>query len=126
MSREQALIIKEYIDEMFNKGYIRPSTSLYAALILIIKKSNNGLRICIDYRALNALTIKNRNASLLIRETLAKLCIIKIYNKFDIIVAFNEIKIKEGDEKKIAFFIRYDLFEYVIMSFKLYNAPDTF
>lgn len=126
MSREQALVVKEYVDEMLGKGYIRSSTSPYAAPVLIVKKPDDGLRICIDYRALNALTIKNRNAPPLIRETLAKLCMAKIYSKFDIIAAFNEIRMKEGDEEKTAFLTRYDLFEYVVMPFGLCNAPGTF
>ena len=83
---------------MFGKGFIRPSTSLYVALVLIVKKPDSGLRVYIDYRALNTLTIKNRNAPPLIRETLAKLYTTRLYSKFDIIAAFNEIKIYEGDE----------------------------
>ena len=126
MSREQALVVKEYVEEMLGKGYIRPSTSPYAAPVLIVKKPDGGLRICIDYRALNGLTIKNRNAPPLIRETLAKLCMSKIYSKFDIIAAFNEIRMKEGDEEKTAFLTRYGLFEYVVMPFGLCNAPATF
>ena len=96
MSRQQALVVKEYIDEMLGKGYIRPSTSPYAAPVLIVKKPDGGIRICVDYRALNALTIKNRNAPPLIKDTLAKLCAAKVYSKFDIIAAFNEIRVKEG------------------------------
>ena len=126
MSRDQAAVVKEYIDEMLGKGYIRPSTSPYAAPVLIVKKPDGGLRICVDYRALNAVTIKNRNAPPLIRETLAKLCAARIYSKFDIIAAFNEIRIKEGHEEKTAFLTRYGLFEYVVMPFGLCNAPGTF
>ncbi len=126
MSREQASVVKAYVDEMLGKGYIRPSTSPYAAPVLIVKKPDGGLRICIDYRALNALTIKNRNAPPLIRDTLAKLCASRIFTKFDIIAAFNEIRMKEGEEEKTAFLTRYGLFEYVVMPFGLCNAPSTF
>ena len=91
-----------------------------------MKKLDDGLRICVDYRALNALTIRNRNTLSLIRNTLVKLCMTKWYIKFDIIIAFNEIRIKEGHEEKIVFLTRYDLFEYVVMLFDLYNAPSTF
>ena len=125
MSREQALVVKEYVEDMLGKGYIRPSTSPYAAPVLNVKKPDGGLRICIDYRALNALTIKNRNAPPLIRETLAKLCAARMFTKFDIIAAFNEIRMKEGDEEKTAFLTRYGLFEYVVMPFGLCNAPST-
>lgn len=126
MSREQALVVKEYIDEMLGKGFIRPSTSPYAAPVLIVKKPDGGIRICVDYRALNALTIRNRNAPPLIKDTLARLCAAKIYSKFDIIAAFNEIRIKKGHEEKTAFLTRYGLYEYVVMPFGLCNAPATF
>ena len=91
-----------------------------------MKKPDGGLRIYIDYRALNALTIKNRNAPPLIRETLARLCVAKVFTKFDIIAAFNKIRMKAGEEEKTAFLIRYSLFKYVVMPFGLYNAPSIF
>ena len=118
--------MKEYIDEMLGKGFIRPSKSPYAAPVLIVKKPEGGLRVYVDYRALNALTIKNRNTPPLIQETFARLCSAKIYSKFDIIAAFNEIRIREGDEEKTAFHTRYGLFEYVVMPFGLCNAPGIF
>ena len=126
MSRDQAKVVKEYINDMLGKGYIRPSKSLYTAPVLIVKKPDGGLRVCVDYRALNALTIRNRNAPPLIRETLAKLCTAKWYSKFDIIAAFNEIRIKEGDKEKTAFLTRYGLFEYLVIPFNLCNALGTF
>ena len=91
MSRDQAKVVKEYVDDMLGKGYIRPSTSPYAAPVLVVKKPDGGLHVCVDYRALNAVTIKNRNAPPLIRDTLAKLCAAKLYSKFDVIAAFNKI-----------------------------------
>ena len=126
MSREQASVVKGYIDDMLGKGYIRPSTSPYAAPVLIVKKPDGGLRVCVDYRALNALTIRNRNAPPLIKDTLARLCAAKVYSKFDIIAAFNEIRIRKGHEEKTAFLTRYGLYEYVVMPFGLCNAPATF
>ena len=126
MLREQALIIKKYVNEIFNKEYIKSSTSFYITSIFIVKKFNKRFYIYIDYRVLNFLIIKNRNAFLLIREILIKLCAIKIFNKFNIIIVFNEIYIKKENEEKIAFFIRYNLFEYVIISFELYNTFSIF
>ena len=76
---------------MLGKGYIRFNISLYIVLILIIKKPNRRLRIYINYRILNALIIKNRNIFPLIREIIIKLCIAKIFTKFNIIATFNEI-----------------------------------
>ena len=93
LSHEQAAIVKEYIDEMLKKSFIRPSNLPYAVLILIVKKFERSLQVCVDYCAFNALTIKNRNTSLFIWEILACLSSAKIYSKFDIIAAFNEIRI---------------------------------
>ena len=108
------------------KGYIRLSTSLYITSVLIIKKPDRGLRVYIDYRALNALTIPNRNTFLLIKETLAKLYAVRIYSKFNIIIAFNKIRVREGYEYKTAFLTRYRLYKYIIISFSLYNVLATF
>ena len=111
---------------MLKKSYIRSSISSYIAFVLIVKKPDNDLRICVDYRALNALIIRNRNIFSLIRDILTKLYIAKWYIKFDIIVAFNEIRIKERYKKKTTFLIRYGLFKYVVIPFELYNASSTF
>ena len=111
---------------MLSKKYIRLSISLYAISILIIKKSNEDLKVYINYRALNALIISNRNVLLLIKEILVKLCAARIYSKFNIIAIFNEIRIRRDYKYKIAFPTRYELFEYIIILFKLCNAPVIF
>ena len=77
MLKKQITIIKEYVEKMLKKNYIRTNTFLYTILILIIKKLNNDLRIYVNYRALNALIIRNQNIFLLIKNILIKLCIIK-------------------------------------------------
>ena len=126
ISREQATVVKKYIDNMLKKGYIRPSILPYTAPVLIVKKPDGGLRVYVDYRALNLLTIKNRNIPPLIREILSRLCKAKVYSKFDIIAAFNKIRIKEGHKIKTAFLTRYNFYEYIVMPFGLYNTPGTF
>ena len=98
----------------------------YVVSMLIIKKLNNKLRVCVDYKALNKFIIKNRNAFFLIKDILAKLCFVKYFNKFDIIAIFNEIRMRYNDKKKTTFFIKYDFFEYVVMLFKLCNASKIF
>ena len=80
---------------MLKKGYIRLSTFSYIAFILIIKKSNKEFKLYIDYRVFNALIVFNQNASLLIKKIFIKFYAIRIYNKFDIIIIFNEIRIKK-------------------------------
>ena len=80
--KNQIMIVKKYIDEMLNKNYIKFNTSKYVISILIVKKSNDELKICVNYKALNAFTIKNRNVFSLIKNILVKLCFVKYYNKF--------------------------------------------
>ena len=126
MSRDQIEVVKRYINDMMSKEFIRRSHFDYAASILVVKKSKKNLRVCVNYRALNALTIKNRNASSLIRDILTRLYFVKIYIKFDVIAAFNEIRMQKNNQEKTVFITRYDLFEYVIMPFELYNAFETF
>ncbi len=72
LSRKQAAVEKEYIDEMLGKIFIHPSNSPYSAPVLIVKKPEGGLRVCVDYRALNTLIIKNRNIPPFIWETFAR------------------------------------------------------
>ena len=100
---------------MLDKKYIRLSIFLYAISILIVKKSNKDLRVYINYRALNALIISNKNVFLFIKETLVKLCAARIYSKFNIIAIFNEIRIRRDYKYKTTFLTRYELFKYIII-----------
>jgi len=124
--REQTQVIKIYIDNILEKKFIRRSQSDYVLFVFIVKKSEKDFRVCINYRALNVFTIKNRNILSLIRNILVRLYIAKFYIKFDIIAVFNKICIRKSDKNKIAFIIYYSLFEYVIIFFELYNASDIF
>ena len=83
--------MKVYINKILEKEYIKSSTSLYVVFILIVKKLNEELRIYINYRVLNVLIIKNRNALPLIRKIMIKLYVAKVFIKFDIIIIFNKI-----------------------------------
>ena len=111
---------------MLNKKYIKLFIFEYVVSIFIIKKLNEKLRMCVNYKTLNEFIIKNRNAFFLIKNTLIKLCFVKYYSKFDIITIFNKIRMRQNDEKKIAFFTKYNFFEYVVMLFELYNTLNTF
>lgn len=86
------------MDGQLELGNIRNSNSLAAALVLIVRKPGGGLRICLDYRALNALTVKSRYPIPLIQDTLNRLAGKKWFTKLDVIAAFNRIRIAEGDE----------------------------
>ncbi|CAI6339108.1 unnamed protein product [Periconia digitata] len=126
LSRMEMQVVKAYVDEMLGKGFIRPSSSPYAAPLLVVKKPGGGLRVCVDYRELNAKTVKDRNAPPVIKDTMARLAKTQFMTILDIIHAFNTIRIREGDEYKTAFLTRFGLFEYVVMPFGLCNAPATF
>ncbi len=84
------------------------------------------MRVYINYRDFNILTIKNRNTLLLIKKILQQLYKIKYYNKFDIIIVFNKIRIYLNNKHKIVFIICYNLFKYIVISFKLYNILTIF
>ena len=98
MSREELEVLKKYLTENLNKGFIQASSSPAAAPVLFVKKPEGGLCFCVDYRALNTITIKNCYPLPLIREMLDQLCKAVWYTKLDIVGAFNCIWMKEGEE----------------------------
>jgi hypothetical protein len=114
------------LDTALKKGWIRVSKSLSAAPILFIPKKDSGDRLCVDYRGLNKVTIKNRYPLPLIGELLDRLGHAKVFSKLNLRNAYHRLRIKEGDEWKPAFKTRYGLFEYMIIPFSLINAPATF
>ena len=97
-----------------------------AAQVLLVRKPGGGLRFCVNYCALNTVTIKNQYLISLINKTLGKLANAICFTKLDIIAAFNQIRIKEGQEWMTAFNTRYSQFEYLVMPFGLCNVPRTF
>ena len=125
MSRDELLCCRKYLDDMLKKGFIRPSHSSAASPVLFVKKPGGGLRFCVDYRNLNAMTVKNRYPIPLIRETLHRLAKAKVYTKLDIIAAYNALRMAPGEEWKTAFRTRYGLYEYLVMPFGLANAPSS-
>ena len=126
LSEQEQKELREYIDINLKKGYIRPSSSPAGYPILFVPKKDGKLRLCVDYRKLNDITIKNRYPLPLInelRETTAKA---QIFTKLDIRDAYYRIRIKEGDEWKTAFRTRFGHYEYQVMPFGLTNAPASF
>ncbi|KAJ6436324.1 mRNA 3 end-processing YTH1 [Purpureocillium lavendulum] len=126
MSEDELVVLRKFLQENLDKGFIRASTSPAASPVLFAKKPGGGLRFCVDYRGLNAITIKNRYPLPLIQETLSQLSQAKYFTKLDVVAAFNRIRIKEGQEWMTAFNTRYGLFESLVMPFGLSNAPATF
>ena len=90
---------------------------------MFVKKSDGILRLCVDYRGLNEITIKNRYPLPLLQKTLSRLSQVKYYTKLDLRVSYNLVRIAEGEEWKTAFRTRYGHFEYTVMPFGLTNAP---
>jgi len=126
MSVPELRVIRKYLDEHLNKGFIRPSTSSAAAPVLLARKPGGGIRICVDYRGLNNVTVKNRYPIPLIRETLDMLSRAKYYTKLDITAAFNRLRIAPGDEWKTAFITRFGLYECLVANFGMTGAPSSF
>lgn len=118
--------LSKYIEENLQKGFIRHSQSPYGAPVLFAKKKDGSLRLCVDYRGLNKVTIKNRYPLPLIGELLDRISRAKVLTKFDVRDGYNRVRIAAGEEEKTAFRCRYGLFEYTVMPFGLCNAPGTF
>ena len=118
--------MKKYINKHFGKSFIRPSLSAAVAPVLLVRKPGGGLRFCMNYRALNKITVKNWYLIPLINEILRKLSSAARFTKLDIIYAFNKIRIKKGQKWLTAFNMRYGQFEYLVMPFGLCNIPGMF
>jgi hypothetical protein len=126
MSQLELQATIDYLKENLDKGWIRTSSSPAGAPILFVKKKDGSLRLCVDYRGLNKITIKDRTPLPLIKESLDRLRGAKIFTKLSLRAGYHNIRIKEGDERKTAFRTRYGLYEYTVMPFDLTNAPATF
>ncbi|RKK36831.1 Transposon Tf2-6 polyprotein, partial [Fusarium oxysporum f. sp. cepae] len=127
LSQDELGTLREWINDMLRKGYIRPSKSSAGYAVMFVPKPNsNKLRLVVDYRQLNEITEKDRTPLPLITELKDRLFGKKWFTALDLKSAYNLIRIKEGDEWKTAFRTKYGLFEYLVMPFGLTNAPAVF
>jgi hypothetical protein len=126
LKHEHRDTLKDYIQDNLKKGFIRPSQSPAGCPILFVPKKNGKWRLCVDYRSLNDITIKNCYPLPLISELRDLLVGAQWFTALDLKGAYNLIRIKEGHEWKTAFRTREGHFEYLVMPFGLTNAPATF
>jgi hypothetical protein len=118
--------LKEQLRELQQKCYIRPSSSPWGAPVLFVKKKDGSMRICVDYRSLNEVTIKNKYPLPRIDDLFDQLKGAKYFSKIDLRSGYHQLKIKNNDVPKTAFVTRYGQYEFTVMSFGLTNAPAYF
>ncbi|WVZ58893.1 hypothetical protein U9M48_009115 [Paspalum notatum var. saurae] len=121
-----APIYKKQIDELLEKGFIRKSTSPWALPVLLTEKKDGTLRMCVDYRGLNAVTVKNKYPLPRIEDLFDQLKGACVFSKIDLRYGYHQLRIRPSDIPKTAFISRYGLYEYTVMSFGLTNAPAFF
>ncbi|GBG75305.1 hypothetical protein CBR_g19937 [Chara braunii] len=126
MSEEELSVLRAQLDDLLEKGWIRPSSSPYGAPVLFVWKKNKDLRLSIDYRKLNAQTIRNAGPLPRIDDLLERLRGAKFFSKQDLKSGYHQLEIRKEDRYKTAFKTRYGHFEWLVMPFGLTNAPTTF
>jgi hypothetical protein len=126
MTPKELAELKVQLNELLDKGYIRPSSSPWGCPTLFVKKKDQSLRLCGGYRPLNAVTVRNKYPLPRFDILFGQLASAKIFSKVDLRSGYHQIKIRLEDVPKTAFTIRYGLYEYLVMSFGLTNAPAHF
>nr|CAD40090.2 OSJNBb0012A12.12 [Oryza sativa Japonica Group] len=126
MAANELAEVKRQVDDLLQKGYIRPSSSPWGAPVIFVEKKDHTQRMCVDYRALNDVTIKNKYPLPRIDDLFDQLKGATVFSKIDLRSGYQQLRIKEEDIPKTAFTTRYGLFEYTVMSFGLTNAPTIF
>ena len=114
------------MQELLDKGFIRPSTSPWGGRILFVKKKDKTLRLCIDYRQLNRVTIKNRYPLPRIDDLFDQLRGARVYSKIDLHTGYHQLRVKEANIPKTAFRTWYKHFKFTVTPFGLTNVPTAF
>ena len=118
--------LKSQLQELLDKGFIRPSVSPWGAPVLFVKKKDGTLRMCIDYRHINKVTVKNKYPLPRIEDFFYQLKGAGVFSKIDLLSGYYQLRVKEGDVPKTAFRTRYGHYVFLVMPFRLTNAPAAF
>ena len=118
--------LKVQLQDLLDKGFIRPSTSPWGASVLFVKKKDGSLRLCIDYMQLNKVTTKNKYPLPRIDDLFDQLQGTRCFSKIDLRSGYHQLRVKREDISKTAFRTRYGHYEFLVMSFGLTNAPAAF
>jgi len=126
MSASELGELKKQLEELLEKQFIRPSVSPWGAPVLLVKKKDASMRLCVDYRMLNKVIIKNRYPLLRIYDLMDQLVGAEVFSKIDLRSGYHQIRVKAGDISKTAFRTRYGHYEYSVMPFGVTNASGVF
>jgi hypothetical protein len=118
--------LQKQLKELLSLGLIQPSTSPWGAPVLFVKKKNGSMRMCIDYRALNKVTLRNKYPLPHIDECLERFQGASHFTTLDLVSGYHQIQIQPSDVPKTAFSTRYGHYEFLVLPFGLTNAPPTF
>jgi hypothetical protein len=126
MSVEELKGLKKQLTELQEDGYIRPSSSPWGAPVLFVQKKDGSQRMCVDYRSLNDVIVKNKYPLPSIEDLFDRMRGARVFSKIDLRSGYHQMRIRPSDIPKTAFSTRYGLYEFTVMSFGLTNAPAYF